>query len=114
MFMESLLLVEYRVCQFDYSDVTVMRACRTAGYDGFQDLKYHVLREYTSCKAPAIPSGSGTYGTDVSESLEAAEASLDRAAQIIHRARRVALVGVPPTESQSSPSTSCSPWHARP
>jgi DNA-binding MurR/RpiR family transcriptional regulator len=76
------------------SDATVMRACRAAGYDGFQHLKYHVLREYTSGKAPSIPSGIGTYATDVSASLEAAEASLDRAAQLLHHARRVALVGV--------------------
>jgi DNA-binding MurR/RpiR family transcriptional regulator len=76
------------------SDATVMRACRAAGYDGFQDLKYHVLREFTSGRAPAVPAGHGTYGTDVAASLEAAAESLDRAAALLATAQRVALVGV--------------------
>jgi len=76
------------------SDATVMRACRAAGYDGFQDLKYHVLREYTSGTPPAVPSGGGAYGTDLAASLEAAEDTLDRAAGLLRGAQRVALTGV--------------------
>ena len=76
------------------SDATVMRACRAAGFDGFQDLKYHVLREFTAGRLPAVPAAQGAYDADITASLEAAGRSLDAAAQLLRGARRVALAGV--------------------
>ena len=77
------------------SDATVVRACRAAGYDGFQDLKYHVLRELTSGgqMRPAV-NGEHHYQSDILASVEAAEASLQSAAALLVDASRVALVGV--------------------
>jgi len=76
------------------SDATVMRACRAAGFDGFQDLKNHVLREFTAGEARGVPAVDGTYGADIAASLAAAEAGLDRAARLLRPARRVALAGM--------------------
>jgi DNA-binding MurR/RpiR family transcriptional regulator len=76
------------------SDATVMRACRAAGFDGFQDLKYHVLREFTAGRLPAAPVAQGAYDADLAASLEAAGRSLDAAARLLRGARRVALSGV--------------------
>ena len=81
------------------SDATVMRACRAAGFDGFQDLKYHVLREFTAGgggDGPGSSNGdvSDPYADDVVASRRAAEANLDRAASLLRQASRVLLAGV--------------------
>ncbi len=79
------------------SDTTVVRACRAAGYDGFQDLKYHVLREFTSGgQRPRRVSADAPfdYQSDLAASRMAAEASLQRAAGLVRRASRIVLVGV--------------------
>jgi DNA-binding MurR/RpiR family transcriptional regulator len=76
------------------SDATVVRACRAAGFDGFQDLKYHVLREFTSGEPPPPSARHGAYGDDIGASLASAEASLDRAAGLLRQASRVVLAGV--------------------
>lgn len=76
------------------SDATVMRACRAAGYDGFQDLKYNVLRELTG----GAPLHAGVpvedhYQADIRASLEAVAPSLQQAARLLRQARRVLIVG---------------------
>ena len=76
------------------SDATVMRACRAAGFDGFQDLKYHVLREFTAGHVPVVSPNRGTYSEDLSASVEAANPALDRAARLLRESRRVVLAGV--------------------
>lgn len=76
------------------SDATVMRACRAAGFDGFQDLKYHVLREFTSRTTPGKSANDSTYSADLAASLESASPAIDEAAQALESARRVALVGL--------------------
>jgi DNA-binding MurR/RpiR family transcriptional regulator len=76
------------------SDTTVMRACRAAGYDGFQDLKYHVLRELTNGVSPEAPASQESYLADLRASLDAAELALDSAAALIHGAQRVVITGV--------------------
>jgi DNA-binding MurR/RpiR family transcriptional regulator len=76
------------------SDATVMRACRAAGYDGFQDLKYHVLRELTGGQARESFSGRDGYQEDVRASLGAAEGGLPAAGRLVREARRLALAGV--------------------
>jgi len=76
------------------SDATVMRACRAAGFDGFQDLKYHVLREFTAGHVRTVALGNGTYGEDLSASVAAANPALDRAARLLRESRRVVLAGV--------------------
>lgn len=76
------------------SDTTVMRACRAAGYDGFQDLKYHVLRELTDAGSKAAPTVRESYQDDLRASLDAAEQALDAAASLIGGARRVVLTGM--------------------
>jgi DNA-binding MurR/RpiR family transcriptional regulator len=76
------------------SDATVMRTCRAAGFDGYQDLKYHVLREFTSGNLRALPSGTETYSADISASVEAARKALGAAAQMIHAANRIILAGI--------------------
>jgi DNA-binding MurR/RpiR family transcriptional regulator len=76
------------------SDTTVMRACRAAGYDGFQDLKYHVLRELTGGAPKEPPASDESYRDDVRASLGAAESALNAAARLIGGAQRVALTGV--------------------
>jgi len=76
------------------SDATVVRACRAAGFDGFQDLKYHVLREFTSGEPPPPSARHGAYGDDIGASLASAEASLDRSAGLLRQASRVVLAGV--------------------
>ncbi len=76
------------------SDATVMRACRAAGFDGFQDFKYHVLREFTSGRAPASASAPGAYSDDVAASVHAAGGAVERAARLLRDSRRVALAGV--------------------
>ncbi len=77
------------------SDTTVVRACRAAGFDGFQDLKYHVLRELTGgveLKPPV--NGEAHYGSDIAASVLAAENSLEAAADLLREASRVVLAGV--------------------
>jgi len=76
------------------SDATVMRTCRAAGFDGFQDLKYHVLREFTSGRAAAPVPRRAAYQEDVAASIEAAKGALDRAARLLRESGRVALTGV--------------------
>ena len=76
------------------SDATVMRACRAAGFDGFQDLKYHVLREFTSGRAPAVSPTPGAYSDDVAASVHAAGGALDQAVKLLRASRRVVLAGV--------------------
>ena len=76
------------------SDTTVMRACRAAGYDGFQDLKYHVLRELTAGAPKEIPVAKANYHDDLSASLDAATPALDAASRLIREAQRVALAGI--------------------
>ncbi len=80
------------------SDATVVRACRAAGYDGFQDLKYNVLRELTSAGA-AVPRpgsliGHLDYADDIEAGLEASAAALPKAARLLRCASRVVLVGI--------------------
>lgn len=77
------------------SDSTVVRACRAAGFDGFQDLKYHVLRELTGGGEwkPAV-NGGGHYGSDIAASLAAADSALHTAATLLRGASRVVLSGV--------------------
>ena len=76
------------------SDATVMRACRAAGFDGFQDLKYHVLREFTTGTVQAVPTNQDSYKDDISASLQAAEASMQQAEKLIRTAQRIVLAGV--------------------
>jgi DNA-binding MurR/RpiR family transcriptional regulator len=76
------------------SDATVVRTCRAAGFDGFQDLKYHVLRELTGGTRRTDPSAETGYHNDILASLAAAEATLERAATLLQRASRVVLAGV--------------------
>ena len=80
---------------FKTSDATVVRACRAAGFDGFQDLKYHVLRELTGGVdlKPAV-TGETHYGSDISASVTAAESALEAAAGLLRGASRVVLAGV--------------------
>jgi DNA-binding MurR/RpiR family transcriptional regulator len=86
------------------SDATVVRACRAAGFDGYQDLKYHVLREVLG-RQPQDPMAVGRngappehpgpdYGADIGASLEACEPILAAAVALLHPARRVAIAGV--------------------
>jgi len=79
---------------FQTSDATVMRACRAAGFDGFQDLKYHVLREFTAGHVPTVPTSRGTYSDDLTASMEAANPVLNQAARLLRESRRVVLAGV--------------------
>jgi DNA-binding MurR/RpiR family transcriptional regulator len=76
------------------SDTTVMRACRAAGFDGFQDLKYHVLRELTDGEIIPPSLSQDAYGEDIRASLGAADGALDKAARLIGAAHRIALTGV--------------------
>jgi RpiR family carbohydrate utilization transcriptional regulator len=76
------------------SDATVMRACRAGGFDGFQDLKYHVLREFTTGQAKTPPTDPGAYTEDILASLHAAKSAVDRAARLVRQSQRVALSGV--------------------
>lgn len=76
------------------SDTTVIRACRAAGFDGFQDLKYHVLREFTNGRVPAAPSGQGAYDADLAATLCACDSAVDAAVSLLRPARKVALIGV--------------------
>lgn len=78
------------------SDTTVMRACRAAGYDGFQDLKYHVLRELTAPgrPGPAPRREPGAYAADLEATLAAAASTLPKAGALLSRASRVGVVGV--------------------
>ncbi len=80
------------------SDATVVRACRAAGFDGFQDLKYHVLRELTH--RHAAPAGRSStapevdYAADIAAGLSASAAALPAAARLLKSAARVAFAGV--------------------
>ena len=77
------------------SDATVVRACRAAGFDGFQDIKYHVLRELTGGGElkPAV-NGGDQYGSDIAASVSAADAAVEEAARLVRGASRVVLAGV--------------------
>jgi DNA-binding MurR/RpiR family transcriptional regulator len=79
---------------FGTSDATVVRACRAGGYDGFQDLKYHVLRELTGGEFMALPGTENGYEGDIAASLASADSRLSAAAALLHGASRVALAGV--------------------
>jgi DNA-binding MurR/RpiR family transcriptional regulator len=70
-----------------------MRACRAAGFDGYQDLKYHVLREFTNGATKEPEPHHDCYRADILASLYAAEATLDKAANLIRGAGRVVLAG---------------------
>jgi len=77
------------------SDATVVRACRAAGFDGFQDLKYHVLRELTGGgEMKPAANGEGHYSGDIAASVSAAGSVLDEAAKLLRGASRVVLAGV--------------------
>lgn len=77
------------------SDTTVMRACRAAGFDGFQDLKYRVLRDLTS-RAGSKPTTTRpvSYAEDLEATLWAGSAASGHAALLLRRASRVAIAGV--------------------
>ncbi len=79
------------------SDATVVRTCRAAGFDGFQDLKYHVLRELTN-HGNGAALGTSTneldYAADIAASLSASSTALPKAARLLKSASRVALAGV--------------------
>jgi DNA-binding MurR/RpiR family transcriptional regulator len=76
------------------SDATVIRACRAAGFDGFQDLKYYVLRELAQGESKALAPTEGTYAADLAASLSSVGKTLDPAAQMLRAASRVVLAGV--------------------
>lgn len=77
------------------SDATVVRACRAAGFDGFQDLKYHVLRELTGGgELKPASDGEAHYGSDIAASVRAADSALNEAARMLRGAARVVLAGV--------------------
>jgi DNA-binding MurR/RpiR family transcriptional regulator len=77
------------------SDATVVRTCRAAGFDGFQDLKYHVLRELTGGgELKPVLNGENHYGSDIAASVSAADSALEDAARLLSGASRVALAGV--------------------
>jgi DNA-binding MurR/RpiR family transcriptional regulator len=76
------------------SDATVMRACRAAGYDGFQDLKYYVLRELTNGEVELTPPSEGAYEADLKATLRAVERNLEPAAALLRSAHRIVLAGV--------------------
>ena len=77
------------------SDTTVVRACRAAGFDGFQDLKYHVLRELTGGgELKPAAKGEDQYAGDIAASVSAADSALDAAATLLRGASRVVLTGV--------------------
>ncbi len=76
------------------SDATVVRTCRAAGFDGFQDLKYHVLRELTGGgELKPVVNGESHYGHDIAASVLAAYSALDEAAALLRFASRVVLAG---------------------
>jgi DNA-binding MurR/RpiR family transcriptional regulator len=79
----------------DTSDATVLRTCRAAGFDGYQDLKYHVLRALTTGggATEASPHADSLAWEDIQASLRASESSLPKAARLLARARQVAIVG---------------------
>lgn len=80
---------------FHTSDATVVRACRAAGFDGFQDLKYNVLRELTgSGGAKPAANGEHDYGSDIAASVAATDCALAAAAALLRGAARVVLAGV--------------------
>ena len=80
------------------SDATVVRTCRAAGYDGFQDLKYYVLRELTSSgvapRARKTALGGLDYAADIAAGLNASANMLPKAVRLLRPASRVALAGV--------------------
>jgi DNA-binding MurR/RpiR family transcriptional regulator len=79
------------------SDSTVVRACRAAGFDGFQDLKYHVLREFTalnSAQALPDPTPHADYSADISASLGASEPALGAATSILESSNRIVIAAV--------------------
>ena len=79
------------------SDATVVRACRAAGFDGFQDLKYHVLRELTARGTAALPATAPKgedYADDIAAGRAASATALPRAVKLLRKARRLAIAGV--------------------
>lgn len=78
----------------DTSDATVVRACRAAGFDGFQDLKYHVLRELTGGIVPSEASPTlDLYQADLRASVDAADSALLAAAKSLRQASRILIAG---------------------
>lgn len=78
----------------DTSDATVVRACRAAGFDGFQDLKYHVLRELTGGVSPPEPTPTiDLYQADLKASVTAADSALLAAAKALRQASRILIAG---------------------
>lgn len=78
----------------DTSDATVVRACRAAGFDGFQDLKYHVLRELTGGAPPPESSPNlDLYQADLKASVAASDAAMLAAAQLLRQASRILIAG---------------------
>jgi DNA-binding MurR/RpiR family transcriptional regulator len=77
------------------SDATVLRTCRAAGFDGYQDLKYHVLRELTGGGVPETRRQPAELvaADDVRASLAACQPALADAAARVRRSKRVAIVG---------------------
>lgn len=80
----------------DTSDATVVRACRAAGFDGFQDLKFRVLRELTAGASTPVDASADapSYAPDLAATLLACEPAVERAARILKAASRVALAGI--------------------
>lgn len=80
------------------SDATVVRACRAAGFDGFQDLKYHVLRELTARGTKHAVGDDvavdSDYAADIAAGVSACAPALPKAARLLLPATRVALAGV--------------------
>lgn len=81
------------------SDATVVRACRSAGFDGYQDLKYRVLREFTTHSRSRAASGrteagsSDEFAGDLAASLSSSRHAIPRAASIISGCRRIIITG---------------------
>ena len=77
------------------SETTVVRTGRAAGFDGFQDVKYHVLRELTvGGEWKSAVNGEAHYGSDIGARVSAVDAALDEAAALLCHASRVVLGGV--------------------
>ncbi|MCP4857209.1 MAG: MurR/RpiR family transcriptional regulator [Fuerstiella sp.] len=77
------------------SDTTVLRAVRAAGFDGYQDLKYHVLRELTTRESVQKSEQPTTQipTEDMQASLTACRSTLKKAAAMLRRSKRIAIVG---------------------
>lgn len=76
------------------SDATVLRTCRAAGYDGYQDLKYHVLRELRGARPAAEASPVTDCAADMAAGIAASAALLPKAARLLRAASRICFAGV--------------------